>query len=108
MAPDTSSGHPFGTVAVKYADVYARGYEAVPALRDGLGRYFSFYNDERLTSRSDIGPSHGVPEAAGVSNRRSSPRTPSAGCRASGAKKDAWEQAERGAGSVGKERRFLV
>jgi putative transposase len=34
--------------SVKYEDVYLRGYEAVPALREGLGRYFAFYNGERL------------------------------------------------------------
>jgi putative transposase len=34
--------------SVKYEDVYPRGYEAVPALAEGLGRYFAFYNDERL------------------------------------------------------------
>jgi putative transposase len=34
--------------SVKYEDVYVRGYEAVPALREGLGRYFAFYNGERL------------------------------------------------------------
>jgi putative transposase len=34
--------------SVKYEDVYLRGYEAVPALQVGLGRYFAFYNDERL------------------------------------------------------------
>ncbi len=34
--------------SVKYEDVYLRGYEGVPALRQGLSRYFAFYNDERL------------------------------------------------------------
>jgi putative transposase len=34
--------------SVKYEDIYIRGYEAVPELRRGLGRYFGFYNDERL------------------------------------------------------------
>ena len=34
--------------SVKYEDVYVRGYEAVPELQQGLGRYFGFYNDERL------------------------------------------------------------
>jgi putative transposase len=34
--------------SVKYEDVYLRGYEAVPELRRGLGRYFAFYNHERL------------------------------------------------------------
>jgi putative transposase len=33
--------------SVKYEDVYVRGYEVVPALEEGLGRYFPFYNEER-------------------------------------------------------------
>jgi putative transposase len=33
--------------SVKYEDVYLRGYEAVPALEEGLGRYFPFYNEQR-------------------------------------------------------------
>lgn len=33
--------------SVKYEDVYLRGYETVPQLQGGLGRYFPFYNDER-------------------------------------------------------------
>jgi putative transposase len=33
---------------VKYEDIYIRGYEAVPELDQGLGRYFGFYNNERL------------------------------------------------------------
>jgi putative transposase len=33
--------------SVKYEDIYLRGYEAVPELYRGLGRYFGFYNDER-------------------------------------------------------------
>ena len=33
--------------SVKHEDIYLRGYEAVPPLRHGLGRYFGFYNDER-------------------------------------------------------------
>jgi len=33
--------------SVKYEDVYIRCYEAVPALRAGLWRYFGFYNEER-------------------------------------------------------------
>jgi putative transposase len=32
---------------VKYEDIYLRGYEAVPHLRQGLGRYFPYYNQER-------------------------------------------------------------
>ena len=34
--------------SVKYEDIYIRGYETVPELQRGLGRYFAFYNDERL------------------------------------------------------------
>ncbi len=33
---------------VKYEDIYLRGYEEVPELHQGLGRYFGFYNEERL------------------------------------------------------------
>jgi putative transposase len=33
--------------SVKYEDVYIWCYETVPELRRGLGRYFSFYNEER-------------------------------------------------------------
>jgi putative transposase len=34
--------------SVKYEDIYIRGYETVPELYRGLGRYFGFYNHERL------------------------------------------------------------
>jgi putative transposase len=33
---------------VKYEDIYLRCYETVPQLQQGLGRYFPFYNEERL------------------------------------------------------------
>jgi putative transposase len=33
--------------SVKYEDIYLRCYEVVPELHGGLGRYFSFYNEER-------------------------------------------------------------
>jgi putative transposase len=33
--------------SVKHEDVYVWGYEVVPALEEGLGRYFPFYNEER-------------------------------------------------------------
>jgi putative transposase len=33
--------------SVKYEDIYIQGYEAVPDLHRGLGRYFAFYNDQR-------------------------------------------------------------
>jgi putative transposase len=32
---------------VKYEDVYIRCYETVPALMQGMGRYFPYYNEER-------------------------------------------------------------
>jgi putative transposase len=38
---------------VKYEDIYLRGYEAVPPLQQGLGRYFGFYNEERLHQALD-------------------------------------------------------
>jgi putative transposase len=34
--------------AVKYEDDYIQGYEEVPELCRGLGRYFAFYNHARL------------------------------------------------------------
>jgi putative transposase len=34
--------------SVKYEDIYLWRYEAVPQLRQGLGRYFPYYNEERL------------------------------------------------------------
>ena len=39
--------------SVKYEDVYLWGYESVPALEEGLGRYFPFYNEERLHQSLD-------------------------------------------------------
>lgn len=39
--------------SVKYEDVYVRGYERVPELAAGLGRYFPFYNEERLHQALD-------------------------------------------------------
>jgi putative transposase len=33
--------------SVKYEDVHLHGYEAVPELQRGLGRYFPFYNERR-------------------------------------------------------------
>jgi putative transposase len=33
--------------SVKQEDIYLHGYETVPALQGGLGRYFPFYNEER-------------------------------------------------------------
>ena len=39
--------------SVKYEDVYLRGYDQVPELAQGLGRYFGFYNEERLHQALD-------------------------------------------------------
>jgi putative transposase len=33
---------------VKYEDIYLHGYEGVPALHQGLERYFPFYNEARM------------------------------------------------------------
>jgi putative transposase len=33
--------------SVKYEDIYLKGYQGVPELRQGLGIYFPYYNDER-------------------------------------------------------------
>ncbi len=38
---------------VKYEDIYLHCYETVPALSQGLGRYFPFYNDKRLHQSLD-------------------------------------------------------
>ncbi len=34
--------------SVKYENIYLYGYETVPQLRQGLERYFPFYNDQRM------------------------------------------------------------
>ena len=34
--------------SVKYEDIYLWRYEGVPELQQGLGRYFPYYNEERL------------------------------------------------------------
>jgi putative transposase len=38
---------------VKYEDIYLWRYEAVPELQCGLGRYFPYYNEERLHQALD-------------------------------------------------------
>ena len=38
---------------VKYEDIYLWGYESVPQLQRGLGRYFPYYNEERLHQALD-------------------------------------------------------
>jgi transposase InsO family protein len=39
--------------SVKYEDVYIRDYETAPQAIAGLGRYFKFYNGERLHQSLD-------------------------------------------------------
>src|SRR5262245_40557258 len=39
--------------AVKYEDIYLWRYEAVPQVQQGLGRYFPYYNEERLHQALD-------------------------------------------------------
>jgi putative transposase len=39
--------------SVKYEDIYLWRYEGVPELRQGLGRYFPYYNEERLHQALD-------------------------------------------------------
>ena len=38
---------------VKYEDIYRWRYAAVPQLQPGLGRYFRYYNEERLHQALD-------------------------------------------------------
>jgi putative transposase len=38
---------------VKYEDIYLWGYETVPQLRQGLLRYFTYYNEARLHQALD-------------------------------------------------------
>jgi putative transposase len=45
---------------VKYENIYLHGYESVPELEQGLGRYFSFYNNERLHQSLDYQTPGGV------------------------------------------------
>ncbi len=37
----------------KYEDIYLWRYEGVPQLQRGLGRYFPYYNEERLHQALD-------------------------------------------------------
>jgi putative transposase len=39
--------------SVKYEDIYLWRYEGVPELQQGLGRYFPYYNEERLPQALD-------------------------------------------------------
>ena len=68
--------------SVKYEDVYLHGYEVVPELQRGLGRYFTFYNENDRTSRwrgGRPGKCTGADAALAIRERRScSHRKPSA------------------------------
>jgi putative transposase len=39
--------------SVKYEDIYLHGYETVPQWRQGLERYFPFYNEQRMHQALD-------------------------------------------------------
>jgi putative transposase len=52
--------------SVKYEDIYLRRYEAVPELREGLGRYFRYYNEERLHQSLDYRTPATVYRARGI------------------------------------------
>lgn len=45
---------------VKYEEVYLKGYETVGEARMGLGRYFPFYNEERIHQALDYKTPHDV------------------------------------------------
>src|SRR5262245_21482018 len=51
---------------VKYEDIYIKGYETVPLLSAGLGKYFPFYNEQRPHQSLD----YLTPEAVYRSSRR--------------------------------------
>jgi putative transposase len=44
--------------SVKYEEVYLHDYETVPNARGNLGRYFQFYNEERLHEALDYRTPH--------------------------------------------------
>jgi len=39
--------------SLKYEDIYIKQYESVSELRDGVARYFRFYNTERFHQSLD-------------------------------------------------------
>ena len=51
---------------VKYEDIYLWGYGGVPQLRQGLGRYFPYYNQERLHQALDYRTPAAVYQQRGV------------------------------------------
>ncbi len=34
--------------SLKYEDIYLKSYESVPELKEGIRKYFNFYNSERF------------------------------------------------------------
>src|SRR5262249_57305512 len=68
---------------VKYEDIYLWRYEAVPQLQAGLGRYFPYYNEERLHQALD----YRTPAAVYRQGR--------AGGRSAGRTRMPWDKAER-------------
>jgi putative transposase len=71
--------------SVKYEDIYLWRYETVPQLQQGLGRYFGYYNEERLHQALDYRTPVAVYRSRAGGGRRSvkrrhsfSPRRPSA------------------------------
>jgi putative transposase len=55
--------------SVKYEDIYIRGYETVPDLHRGMGRYFGFYNEERLHQSLDYRTPAAVYRGSGITGR---------------------------------------
>jgi putative transposase len=55
--------------SVKYDDIYIRGYETVPELHRGMGRYFGFYNEERLHQSLDDRTPAAVYRGSGITGR---------------------------------------
>jgi putative transposase len=60
--------------SVKHEDVYLWDYETVPQLQGGLGRYFGFYNDERMHQSLDYRTPAEVYQDRDVRERIHTPR----------------------------------
>jgi putative transposase len=56
--------------SVKYEEVYLHRYEGVPELQRGLGRYFPFYNEERLHQSLEYRTPASVYRQVGKQRRR--------------------------------------
>jgi putative transposase len=71
---------------VKYEELYLRCYETVPELMGGLGRYFPFYNEERLHQSLDYRTPaqvyrEGRVSKSGILPRPATPQPPGKGSR---------------------------